>query len=91
MEVTLIYFYSYGSGPCRIQDFFIDSLESEFERKVDFKRIDVDNDKEVAKKYYVDEVPTIIIEYNGEEKERFKGLTQELFLKRAIEKVLLTT
>ena len=41
----------------------------------------------MREKYKITSTPTIIISCREEEKERFVGLTQELFLKKAIQKI----
>ncbi len=87
-KVRVVYFYSDKPGPSRVQNLLMKELESQFKKRVEFKRIEVKKNEEAAKIYRVDDVPTIVIECNGKEKERFRGLTQELFLRRAIEKVL---
>jgi hypothetical protein len=46
-----------------------------------------ENESQVSK-YKVRDLPTIIIECDNKERERFIGLTQQLFLKKAIEKAL---
>ncbi len=86
-KLNVIYFFSNNSGPCRLQNEFISNLEKFF-RDINFKRIDVDADKAMPIKYQINEIPSIVIENNGSIKEKFSGLTQELFLKRAIERML---
>lgn len=88
MKITILYFYSDSPGPCRIQNPLIEDLKLKFRRGVEFKKINIDENKALTEKYEVDEVPAIIIECEGKETERFNGLTQEIFLKRAIEKTL---
>ncbi len=88
VKIVIIYFYNDLLGPCKIQTPLIETVESEFERKAEFRKINVDKEKELVEKYKVNNAPTIVIECNGKERERFVGLTQELFLRRAIEKSL---
>jgi thioredoxin 1 len=51
---------------------------------VSFKDIDVDKDFEVAQKYFVRNVPTVIIEQDGKEVGRFAGLQSEMTYKNAL-------
>ena len=45
---------------------------------VQFEDIDIDSQFEIAQKYYVRSVPTVIIEKNGEEIERLVGVQSEM-------------
>ena len=49
--------------------------------------IDIDSQFEVAQKYYVRSVPTVIIEKNGEEVQRFAGLQSELAYTNALNEI----
>jgi len=86
--LTLVYFYNDLSGPCKLQESLINNIEFKFRSKLEVKKINVDENKQLAEKYNIKELPTIIIESNGNEEQRFSGLTQELFLRRAIESFL---
>lgn len=87
-KVKLIDLSADWCGPCRIQDPIIDEVERKFKGKIEVIRVNIDQNKELTRKYKVMSIPTIILECDGKEKERFIGLTQELFLKRAVEKAL---
>jgi len=45
---------------------------------VKFENVDIDSQFEIAQKYFVRSVPTVIIEKNGKEVERFVGVKSEL-------------
>ena len=84
----MLFFYADVEGPSRIQEEFVKNIEILFKRKVEIKRLDIEKNRKAVEDYDVTEVPTIIIEKNGEVTDRFVGFTQELFLKRALEKNL---
>lgn len=86
--ITVLNFSDEKPSPCRIQDSLIEDLKPRFRGRVEFDRINVDENEEMKKKYSIKEVPTIVIEKEGKEIERFVGLTQQVFLKRAIERAL---
>lgn len=68
-------------GPCKVQDKILDELISE---GYDIEKINIDDKEELALKYDVMSVPTIII-FDGEtEVERFIGLTQKNKLVEAL-------
>ena len=87
-KIVVVYFYNDLPGPCKIQTPLMESIESKFKRGVEFRKINAEKERELVEKYRVDDIPTIVIECNGKERERFVGLTQELFLRRAIERTL---
>jgi thioredoxin-like negative regulator of GroEL len=82
--MRLIYFFSKRPGPCVLQNVIVDNIQKIF-RDLEIQRVDFDSEKEIAKKYNIPEAPSIILEKGGRELTRFLGLTQETFLKRAIE------
>jgi len=53
-----------------------------------FEKINVDNKRDEASKYGVRSIPTIIIEKDGNVKERFTGLQEKKVLKSALSKLL---
>ena len=77
-----------GDGTSDIQISFLKELENIFKGRVEFEHLNAKENESQVLKYKVRELPTIIIECNGKEKERFVGLTQQLFLRRAIENAL---
>jgi thioredoxin 1 len=75
MTVRLKDFYADWCGPCKTQDPILDELEAEFE-DVDFEKIDVDSNQEVANQYQVRSLPTLVVENDDGVVERFVGVTQ---------------
>ena len=61
-------------GPCKIVAPILEELSQKHSDKAQFQTIDVDSDPEMAKKYNVSSVPTVIIEENGVENMRFVGV-----------------
>ena len=87
-KVAVKNFWSYDSGESNVQIPLMKDLERIFKERVVFQNINAEENRDEVEKYGIKEFPTIIIECNGEERERFNGLTQELFLKKAIERAL---
>ena len=87
-KLTIFCFYDGNTGPSLLQESMVKNVEALFKRKVDFIRVNINNNEELVKKYDIREIPSIVIEKNGRAVEKFNGLTQELFLRRAIEKFL---
>ncbi|PIU62829.1 thioredoxin [archaeon CG_4_10_14_0_2_um_filter_Archaea_38_6] len=87
-KIVLKDFYAEWCGPCRVQTPIIKELEEEFKGKIVFEKINVDNKRDEASKYGVRSIPTIIIEKDGNVKERFTGLQEKKVLKSALSKLL---
>ncbi|QLD85772.1 thioredoxin fold domain-containing protein [Natronomonas halophila] len=83
MPVTLKDFYADWCGPCKTQDPILDELEDEFP-DVDFEKVNVDEEQDVANEYQVRSLPTLIIENDDGIVERFVGVTQRDDLEDAL-------
>ena len=72
---VLIDFYADWCGPCRLQSPIIEELARRMGDQVEVKKINVDDNMEMANKYRIYVVPTLIIEKDGKEIKRIEGLT----------------
>ncbi|WP_436911075.1 thioredoxin family protein [Halosimplex marinum] len=75
MTVTLKDFYADWCGPCKTQDPILEDLEDEW-GDVEFEKINVDEQQDVANEYHVRSLPTLIVENDDGVVERFVGVTQ---------------
>lgn len=80
-------FHAEWCGPCRMLKPIIENVKTKFDG-VSFVDFDVDKDYEVAQKYFVRNVPTVVIEKDGEVIERFVGVQSELAYTNAIKEIL---
>ncbi|HPB30249.1 MAG TPA: thioredoxin [Candidatus Sumerlaeota bacterium] len=71
--------------PCRALEPLIDQFAEEYEGKVVFGKVNVDNCREVAGKYGIMSVPTIIFFKDGQEVDRLVGFSPKDVLKTKIE------
>jgi thioredoxin 1 len=83
MPVTLKDFHADWCGPCKTQDPILEELEAEYP-DVEFEKIDVDEEQDVANEYQVRSLPTLIIENDDGIVERFVGVTQRDDLESAL-------
>ncbi len=83
-RVVLMDFTAEWCGPCRIQDPILEDLKKKFEDKVEFRKIDVDKDNELANKYLIRAVPTLIIEKDGEIFKKYVGVISLKELEKTI-------
>jgi thioredoxin 1 len=84
MTVTLKDFYADWCGPCKTQDPILEDLEDEHP-DVEFEKVNVDEEQDVANEYQVRSLPTLIVENDDGIVERFVGVTQRDDLETALD------
>ena len=71
---VLVDFYADWCGPCKMMSPIIDEIAEEMEGKVKVGKVNVDDNQQLAIKYNVMSIPTIIIYKNGMPVKSFVGL-----------------
>jgi len=72
--IKLIDFFATWCGPCKIMSPIVDEIAESFQGKIDFEKVNVDEDSEKAKKYSVMSIPTFVLEKDGKEVDRKTGV-----------------
>jgi len=85
MTVTLKDFYADWCGPCKTQDPILEDLSEEW-ADVEFEKVNVDEEQDVANEYQVRSLPTLVVENDDGIVERFVGVTQAEDIEAAFEK-----
>ena len=74
---VLIDFYADWCGPCKMQSPVVDEIAEELGDTIKVGKVNVDEQPELAEKYEVMSIPTILIIKNGEIAKQFIGLTSK--------------
>ena len=84
----LMDFYADWCGPCKMQGSIIEALAEELKDLVEFKKINVDKEGDLAIEKSIMVVPTLILEKDGVELNKWMGVTSKEELTKAIKEAL---
>lgn len=85
-SIVLVDFYATWCGPCQMLSPIIEDIALEFKDKVKAIKIDVDQAQEIAMKYNVASIPTVILFKEGKIVDTFIGFRQKEDFVNAINK-----
>jgi len=71
---VIIDFHALWCGPCKVQSPILKEVAAELGERVRVIKIDVDQNTEIANRFKIQSVPTLMLFKNGEEKYRQAGL-----------------
>ena len=85
---VLVDFWAEWCGPCRMVSPLIEDLETEYDGKAVVGKVNVDEEAELALRYNIVSIPTVMIFKNGEEAEKIIGASSQDEYEDALEKYL---
>lgn len=88
-QPVLVDFWATWCGPCKMLSPVIDQLADEYDGKAKICKVDVDEAQELAIRYDVMSVPTIILFHNGEIADKLVGARPKQAFADELDKLLL--
>ena len=85
---VLVDFFATWCGPCKMIAPTIEQISKEYEGKAAVYKLDVDEAQEIAMKYGIMSIPTLVFFKDGQVLERIRGAVSKLELADAMERNL---
>ncbi|MGL5713713.1 MAG: thioredoxin [Paraclostridium sp.] len=86
--VVAVDFFATWCGPCKMLSPVYNSLAKEMQDKAEFLKVDIDESIELAQKFEITTVPTVVIFKDGKEMDRLVGFIPKNNLKGKVEEYL---
>ena len=83
--VVLVDFWAPWCGPCKMQTPILEKVAAEVGSKAVISKVNVDENPDLAAKFGIRSIPTLILLKDGESKQQFVGLQQQAALVSAID------
>ena len=87
-KVVVADFWATWCGPCKAMGPSIDELSAEYEGQALIGKVDVEENNDLAEKYAIRSVPTIIFFKDGEMVDKMVGLQNKAVLEARIKELL---
>ena len=81
---VLFDFFATWCGPCKMQTPIIEELAKKMGDAVEIRKIDVDQHMDLAEKYAIRVIPTLIIEKDGKVIQSLEGVTDAATLEKIL-------
>lgn len=85
---VIVDFWAEWCGPCKMLTPIIDDLAGEYDGKVRFGKVNVDNNPAVASRFGITSIPTLIFVKGGSVADQHVGLLAKEPLKKKIDTLL---
>lgn len=84
--LTVVDFWAPWCGPCKMMDPIMEKLEKTYGDRIKFVRFNVDGNQDIAQRYHVMSVPSLVLFRDGQAKEKVTGVYPEAKLAHYFER-----
>ena len=84
--LTVVDFWAPWCGPCKMMDPIMEKLERTYGDRIKFVRFNVDGNQDIAQRYHVMSVPSLVLFRDGQAKEKVTGMYPEAKLAHYFER-----
>lgn len=88
-QLVIVNFSSELSNACQIQEPELEAVSKEYQGRITFARVNVENQEELTQQWKVEGIPTLLFFKGGTPIHRINGIMMRGKLRRQIEGVLL--
>lgn len=75
--IVLVDFFATWCGPCKMMGMTLEEIEEEVGDKVKIVKVDVDEDENLARRFGIMSIPTLLLYVDGKVYEKHVGLWQK--------------
>lgn len=86
--LTVVDFWAPWCGPCKMMAPVLEKLEQRFGDRINFVKMNVDGNQEIAQRYKVMSIPSLVLFRDGVAKEKVTGVYPEAKLAHYLERKL---
>ena len=86
-KVSILYFSAVWCGPCKILKPVMEEISNDMSDSIDIHYIDINDNMELAGKYQIMSVPTLLFVKGGEIKNKIVGLQPKTNIVHAINNI----
>ena len=87
-KIVLVDFFTPWCGPCQIMGPLLEKIAKNFKNKIIFYKVNIDKNQDLANKYHILSIPTLIIFKKGQIIKTFLGLDDERQITKKLENLI---